>query len=78
MLAVQTSGNDRIISKSTDGGLSWNFKTFATDCYFIDISEDGKLFASIYTGNLITSTDDGETWQIENIPDLDAVRDINF
>jgi len=76
LIGLQSSNNDYSIIKSTDGGLSWNTKAFLPGYSFnISQSSNGKIYVPGLDGDIYTSTDDGETWEIERFGvDLDVTR----
>ena len=79
LIAIQSSNSDRSVIKSSDGGLTWETKVFLPGfAYSISQSPSGKLFIPGQDGLILTSTDKGETWDIESFGDDLDVRDIVF
>lgn len=79
LIAVRYNGSAYEIAKSVDGGVSWIRKSFAPDAtQNIFQSNTGKIYIAQYTGNLITSVDGGESWEIEEVPDLTSITEVAF
>ncbi len=79
LICVRYNGSAYEVAKSTDRGVTWTRKSFAPDVIQkIYQSITGKLYLAQYTGSLITSIDNGETWEIEEVPDLTSITEVAF
>ncbi len=66
------------IEKSTDGGSTWTATaTLPESSFFISQSPDGRLFVPTRNQGVYISSDDGETWTVEDFG-LSNIRSVQF
>ncbi len=72
IFAIRQIGNEYLVSKSLDNGTTWEDLITAPE-YVNDITESntGKIFLSGEAGTLITSSDGGVNWNIQNVGGVD-------
>ncbi|MEM9545943.1 MAG: YCF48-related protein [Bacteroidota bacterium] len=79
LLALEATDFDYAIIKSTDGGITWDSKAFIPDYGFtIYQAPSGKLYIPSNGGTIYTSTDNGESWEIESFGDNLNIRSLTF
>lgn len=79
IIGLQSSNSDYAIVKSTDNGLSWESKAFVPGYnYSIHQAPGGKIYVPGLEGNIYTSIDGGETWEIESFGDDLPIRRMDF
>jgi len=79
LLGVKTQGTTRVIRKSTDGGLTWDTKgVLESFRNFIHVSQTGKIAIGGSDGMVSMSDDNGDSWEVIQLPVTNSITDINI
>ncbi|MGC4129595.1 MAG: T9SS type A sorting domain-containing protein [Bergeyella sp.] len=75
-------GNNGLIIKSTDGGITWQQKNSGTTLNLerVQFPKSDTGYVTVSNGNLLKTTDGGDTWEqfhLENISIIDAISCVN-
>ncbi|MFH1198322.1 MAG: T9SS type A sorting domain-containing protein, partial [bacterium] len=78
------NGMERYISKTTDGGFTWEGKYSGSNQFSADhisIADDSTIFVTSWCCDLAKSTNKGETWKTHELminPHIESVSGISF